>query len=166
MSNIFTIGHSNLQIEDFFKILNSYQINILVDIRAIPYAKFSSQFNKENLIHEIKKTNIKYLFLGDLLGGPSKSDDYRLLDNSIDYEKRTNEETFKQGIDRLLNGVQKGYKIVLMCSEKEPDHCHRHLLIARNLLQKNIEVEHIISSEKIVNARTMPFSQLSLFKAS
>ncbi len=43
---LFTIGHSTRPINEFIKILKAYGIEILIDIRTIPYSSFNKQFNK------------------------------------------------------------------------------------------------------------------------
>lgn len=162
-NTIFTIGHSNLHIDDFLNLLKEFKIEVVVDVRAKPYSKYSSHFNRENLILYLRKQKTKYLFLGDLLGGPSKDKEYILLDNSIDYSRRLKEKDFLDGIERLKKGLDKNYTITLMCSEKEPYKCHRHLLIANKLIDEGIEVIHIIAKNKVVEASTIGFIQESLF---
>lgn len=161
-NTIFTIGHSNLQIDDFLNLLKEFKIEVLVDVRAKPYSKYSPHFNRENLTLYFKKQKIKYLFLGDLLGGPSKDEEYILLNNSIDYTRRLKEKDFLGGIDRLKKGLDKNYTIALMCSEKDPYECHRHLLIANKLIDEGIEVLHIIEKNKVIEASSIGFIQESL----
>ncbi len=68
MRKIFTIGHSTNTIESFIEFLNNYQINTIVDVRSIPYSRFASQFNKEQLYAFLKKENIIYIHMGNNLG--------------------------------------------------------------------------------------------------
>jgi len=42
---IFTVGHSTLAIERFMTLLQTYGIERLVDIRAIPRSRHNPQFN-------------------------------------------------------------------------------------------------------------------------
>lgn len=49
---------------------------------------------------------------------------------------------FLTGIERLQKGI-KTYQVALMCSEENPLHCHRHLLISRVLSERAVEVIHI-----------------------
>lgn len=161
-NKIYTIGHSNLNFNDFLNLLNEFKINVLVDVRATPYSKYSSQFNKENMELNFAQNIIKYLYLGDLLGGPSKDKEYILPDKSINYNKRIQEKDFLDGIERLKKGLEKNYTIALMCSEKEPYECHRHLLIANKLIDEGVEVLHIITKKHTLNAKDIGFIQESL----
>jgi hypothetical protein len=40
----------------------------------------------------------------------------------------------------------KGFRIALMCAEKEPLECHRTILVARHPVALDIEVQHIHAS--------------------
>ena len=46
---IFTIGHSNHELEKFLQLLKTNSVEALVDIRSNPYSRFASQSNKDNL---------------------------------------------------------------------------------------------------------------------
>jgi uncharacterized protein (DUF488 family) len=46
---IYTIGHSNQTLANMLDVLNKYNIEVLVDVRSIPYSKYASQFNREKL---------------------------------------------------------------------------------------------------------------------
>jgi hypothetical protein len=35
------------------------------------------------------------------------------------------------------------YRVALLCSEEDPAHCHRHLLLGRVLVARGVEVRHI-----------------------
>ena len=69
MSTIYSIGHGNKSIKGFIKELKSFDIGFLIDIRSKPYSKWNPQFNQASLKIEIERNDIKYVFLGDKLGG-------------------------------------------------------------------------------------------------
>jgi len=51
-----------------------------------------------------------------------------------------------------------------MCSEEDPDHCHRHHLIAQTPLQMGVEFLHIRKAGSTETARRIERpQQLSLF---
>ncbi|MCF6157083.1 MAG: DUF488 family protein [wastewater metagenome] len=54
---------------------------------------------------------------------------YRI--NSFEKVRKTKD--FLTGVDRLRNGLDMGYTIVLMCSEAEPFDCHRFSLLSYHL---------------------------------
>ena len=55
MKEIFTIGYTAFQIEDFFDILKKYNINSVIDVRSSPFSKFHSEYNTDILSTELKK---------------------------------------------------------------------------------------------------------------
>jgi uncharacterized protein (DUF488 family) len=45
--------------------------------------------------------------------------------------------------------MSKGFRIALMCAEKEPLECHRTILVARHLAALNVDVQHILANGKL-----------------
>ena len=140
-ATIFSIGHSNHTIDKFISLLESSQINMVVDVRSAPFSRMFPQFNQETLKKSLSDASIGYLFLGDQIGGRSNDpDDYQ--DGQVLYKALANKEAFKTGIERLKEGSAK-YRIALMCSEKEPLDCHRTLLVSQALASSDIVIGHI-----------------------
>ena len=146
---IWTIGHSNVSEEEFVKLLKDNDIKILVDVRSNPYSKFSPQFNRFEIKDLLKETGIGYRYLGDLLGGRPK-DESCYTAGKVCYEKIREKSWYKKGIGKLIE-IASQDKTVIMCSEEEPYHCHRHLLITPSFLEKHIEVFHIRKNDVISN---------------
>jgi uncharacterized protein (DUF488 family) len=144
---LFTVGHSNLSIQDFIKILSKYKINAIADVRSHPFSSYLPHFNRDLLKFELLKNKIKYVFLGDELGARPK-DLNCYLDGKAIYARIAESEEFKLGIQRLLEGI-KTYNIALMCSEKDPLSCHRTILICQYLRQLDLIIEHIIDEETL-----------------
>lgn len=140
-AQIFSIGHSNHSIEKFLSLLESAEINMVVDVRSAPFSRMFTQFNQEALKKYLSEASIGYLFLGEQIGGRSNDpEDYQ--DGQVLYKALANKEAFKTGIERLKEGSAK-YRIALMCSEKEPLDCHRTLLVSEALAASEIPVGHI-----------------------
>jgi len=68
-TTIFSIGHGNKKIEDFIQELKSFEIQFLLDIRSKPFSKWNPQFNQNELKYKLEEKGIKYVFVGDTLGG-------------------------------------------------------------------------------------------------
>ena len=68
-STIYSIGHGNKEIEDFIKEVKSFEIHFLLDIRSKPFSKWNPQFNQSELKLKLEENGIKYVFVGDALGG-------------------------------------------------------------------------------------------------
>ena len=65
---IYTIGHSTRTLEHFVAMLQSFSIEMVVDIRSFPGSRRYPHFNKENLEISLPEKNINYVHL-KLLGG-------------------------------------------------------------------------------------------------
>lgn len=148
-STILTIGHSTRPIEVFIKILQSYNVTRVVDIRTIPRSRHNPQFNKEALTISLKGYNIGYTHMAGLGGlrhakkdSPNTGWRNASFRGFADYMQTAE---FETGLAELTSISQKE-RVVIMCAEAVPWRCHRSL-IADALLVRGINVEHIISLE-------------------
>ncbi|MGZ6365218.1 MAG: DUF488 domain-containing protein, partial [Ktedonobacteraceae bacterium] len=91
---IYTIGYGNRSIEDFVKLLKKFDIKFLVDIRSQPYSRFNTDFSKDELEKSLKQHSIRYIFMGNTLGGRPK-DNSCYVDGKVDYAK-VREKSFYQ----------------------------------------------------------------------
>ncbi len=163
---IYTIGHSNIESDEFIKRVKEFNIELLVDVRSKPYSQYVPHFNKEKIEQLCEKNGVKYLFLGNLLGG--KPEDESVIDEEgkVNYELLANKDYFLAGIGKLLN-LTKKYRISLMCSEGQPDECHRNLLISPVLEKMGINVLHILPDGTVINSEQLKLEankgQLALF---
>jgi uncharacterized protein (DUF488 family) len=143
---IYTIGHSNINQESFIEILKLFNIQIVVDVRSTPYNNYVSHFNRENISKSLNENNIRYIFLGNYIGGKPKDEEY-YKDSKVDYDLIAKTEHYKEGIAKIITLNRDN--IVLMCSEEDPKSCHRHHLITQSLIKKGFEVDHIRKNGKI-----------------
>ena len=144
---LYTIGHSNHTIDYFIALLKRHKINMVVDVRSVPYSRYCSQFNKNVISIALQAVNIQYMFLGRELG--ARPDDPTHYEGGcVDFKWIARRKEFKDGLQRLLTGIGK-YYIVLMCAEKEPLECHRTILICRNLKEHKLCIKHILEDGKI-----------------
>ncbi len=140
---IYTIGHSNHSIETFLDLLRQYDIECLVDVRTSPYSRFSPHFRKRELEAHLRENGIEYVYLGDALGGrPGESRDFSSSD-FVDYAEIARQPWYEAGLQSLLR-IASEQRTAFMCSEENPQHCHRNLLIADSLLSRSLaDVIHI-----------------------
>ena len=141
-SRLYTIGHSNHELDHFVALLNQHQIQVLADVRSAPWSRYTPYFNAESLKHSLPRHGVQYLFMGDQLGGRPDGPD--LYDDAgfVLYGRVAETEMFRTGIKRLKEGVQK-LRVAIMCSEEDPAVCHRFLLVTRVLADDGIEIRHI-----------------------
>lgn len=138
---IYTIGHSNHEFDKFLSLLNKFCIDILVDIRSIPYSKFNPQYNRENLIRNLKHTQVSYIYLGDKLGGMNKNKDSHQL-----------KENLFSAIDELIRLSFKS-NVAIMCAEENPLKCHRFFLVTKliNFLYPESKILHIRGNGDLID---------------
>ncbi len=67
-----TIGHSNHPIERFVELLKTGGVQLLVDVRSMPYSRRFPQFGRERLAKSLAEAGIDYRWEGEALGGMSK----------------------------------------------------------------------------------------------
>lgn len=155
---LWTIGHSTHSFDEFIALLQSFNIEQLVDIRRFPGSRKFPQFNKANLEQLIPAHKMTYIYL-ETLGGRRKANpnsknttwhnaSFRAY---ADYMETLQ---FKEGLDTLEKlAVQK--RSAIMCSEAVWWRCHRSM-VSDALKAKGWKVMHIMG---IDNAQEHPFTQ-------
>jgi uncharacterized protein (DUF488 family) len=139
---VFTVGHSTHPPERFLALLRQHEITAVCDVRSRPYSGYSPQFNREALEQALREAGIKYVFLGKELG--ARSGDRSCYERGkVQYDLIARTELFRQGIERVRDGMEKGFRVALMCAEAEPLECHRTILVARHVAASGIQVQHI-----------------------
>lgn len=146
---IFAIGHSNYPYEKFISMINKYDINCIVDIRKTPYSKYNIQYNKEYLSERLKNDGYVYINMGKEFGVKRDIIESYNDEGYSDFEKVIEEEIFLNGVNRIKNGLKKGYKIVLLGAMQEPIRCHRSILVGRFLNNHGIKVKYILNDGTI-----------------
>jgi len=145
---IYTIGHSTRELADFIDILNTYDIEILVDVRTVPRSNHTPQFNGDTLGEAVKKSRITYHHLSDLGGlrHPRKDSINQGWRNSSfrGYADYMQTPEFAAGIDDLIALAAK-QTVAIMCAEAVWWRCHRRL-VADALVARGIDVRHILST--------------------
>lgn len=140
---IYTIGHGNRTWTDFSMLVKGHTGKYLIDVRSQPYSKFNGDFNRDSLESLCKVEGIKYLFMGDSLGGKPKNKRLYDHDGRADYNLIKRDVEFCSSIDRLIKASHLSDNVFVMCSELCPSQCHRSKLIGRTLVEVGIEPIHI-----------------------
>ena len=140
---IYTIGHSNVPNTFFLELLQKFNINCIADVRSTPYSRYVTQFNQDELKNFLRKNGIRYVFMGKEFGARREDKSLYHPEGYLDFEKTSQCALFKQGMDRIGKGIQDGFNIALMCSEKNAIDCHRSILVGRNFYRVGFEVSNI-----------------------
>ena len=143
MKKLFTIGYSPHTLESFISVLKKHQIEVVADVRSVPFSQYNPAFNCNFFSEALKENKISYVFLGKECGARiSDRNCYR--DGRVDYNLVAKSSDFQDGLNRIRNGLRK-FRIALMCAEKDPITCHRTILICKNLRDVNFTIQHIMS---------------------
>lgn len=156
---IFTVGHSNHSPEAFVALLDSHGVQMLVDVRSQPYSRYNPHFNRETLAVALAAAGIRYHFLGDSLGGrPAQADLYDPGEERPNYARQRATPLYQEGVRQLL-AIAAQQPTAIMCSEGDPAHCHRSLLIGPSLFANDVIVLDIYPDGQ-VKAAELPIEQL------
>lgn len=155
MNKVFTIGHSNQSLEEFYEMIKTQGITCIIDVRSMPYSKYTSQFNLESISAFLKQRGILYAHFGMEFGARREdclkerviTKKGKLITlKQVDFLEGMKTKNFLHGVDRLTKAVSQGFNVSLMCSEANPLECHRFSFLSRYLHEHTWNVQHIIKS--------------------
>ena len=145
---IFTIGHSNHTWDDFAGLLRRHGVEALVDVRSNPVSRFAAFANSPTLGRLLEREGVRYVFMGDSLGGKPSDRSCYDDDGKPDYNEIRSRDFFKAGIDELT-ALAETTTVALMCAEEDPGKCHRRLLIGPSLAEIGVSLSHIRSDGSV-----------------
>jgi uncharacterized protein (DUF488 family) len=140
---IWTIGHSNHTFEHFAKLLQAEGIEVVVDVRSYPYSRIAPHFNREELDAALRGAGTRYLFFGEELGGRPSREEHYDEDGHARYDRMAEQPGFQMAVQRLLSGARE-HRVALVCSEGQPQECHRRLLVGKVLADRGVQLRHIL----------------------
>ena len=161
----YTVGHSNHEQQHFIRLLQQHGITAVADVRSSPYSRHNPQFDREAIKKTLHDGRIAYVFLGDLLGARQTAPEFLYQGTTqVEFKKVRVSESFQTGIDRVIQGMQKGYRLSLMCAEKDPFDCHRFVLVSYALAKKGLRLRHILADGSIIEHEDMDKRLLAHYK--
>ena len=147
---IWTIGHSTRAIDELISALQSFEIELVADVRSFPGSRRYPQFNQENLRVSLAGAGVEYLHLPELGGRRrAKPDSLNVAwrnEAFRGYADYMESVEFREGIARLLN-VAGARRTAVMCAEAVWWRCHRSL-ISDFLKAQDVEITHIMGVGK------------------
>ena len=147
---VFTIGHSNLALEQFLALLAQYGIEALVDIRRFPSSRKYPHFNEKNLAATLQEAGIKYRWMEALGGRRPKRKGFVSPNEGLENESFRNyadymmTEEFQEAVEELL-AIAGRKRTAIMCAESVYWRCHRRL-VSDFLSAHGVAVQHIFPS--------------------
>lgn len=148
--SVLTIGYGGRSRDELLAVLAGAGITHVADVRSVPASSALPAFNGPDLQAELRGKGIGYVFLGRQLGGRPDDPAAYTADGHVDYIARRRSPDFQAGIDRLCTGLERGLRLVVLCSEGQPDRCHRTKMVAAALVDRGVAVGHIDPDDSVV----------------
>ena len=127
---IWTIGHSTHSFEEFVRILKSFEIKLVADIRSFPGSRKYPHFNKEFLEKSFPGNNIIYQHIKELGGRrkpkPDSHNTAWRLPAFRGYADYMETEEFQNSI-AILKKIASEDRTAMMCAESLWWRCHRSM---------------------------------------
>ena len=174
MSIVYTIGHSTRTIEEFIKILQSYDIETVVDVRTISVSRHNPHYNEDDLRKSLNQEDIGYIHLKGLGGlrHTTKASINTAWENAsfrgyADYMQTTQ---FQENMDRLIDIIN-DKPTAIICAEALPWRCHRSLIgdsllimdiIVIDILNEKTSKPHFLTSFAKVDGKRIVYTKDSL----
>lgn len=141
-TTIWSVGHSTHAMRSFLDLVQGEGIEVLADVRSQPFSRFNPQFNRRELRAALRDIGLDYVFLGEELGGRPPESELYDEEGHVLYGELARHPRFRAGLRRLIEGAAR-FRVAMVCSEEDPTHCHRRLLITRVLCNEGFSVLHI-----------------------
>src|SRR5260370_35243085 len=110
----------------------------MVGIWSQAKSRWKGEVFRDAFEKRLKEHHIRYISMGDALGGRPK-DPSCYVDDRVDYARFREKPFYQKGISYLHTAWEKQLHIALMCSEAKPKECHRSKLIGNTLIEQSIE---------------------------
>lgn len=107
-------------------------------------------------------SGISYNFQGHALGGRPEDEDCYDVAGRVDYQAISHKPWYRLGIQQLVR-LAASQRTAMMCSEEDPAHCHRNLLITDTLLHDELARIHHIRGDGRLEEATLAPKQTRLF---
>jgi uncharacterized protein (DUF488 family) len=136
--------------------MTANDIELVVDVRSKPRSRLA-HFDQVPLEEALETAGVRYRFLGDRLGGMPQDQGMRdrwkqgHLDPVIVGHLRQTEE-WQDGIAELARLITRGggTRVCLVCSEFNPDECHRKAVaLDASRAVADLEIVHLAVSKQI-----------------
>jgi uncharacterized protein (DUF488 family) len=135
---IFTIGHGNASFQEFERLLVVQGIATIVDVRSIPYSRFAPHFRRSPLSESTTAAGFGYRWMGDRLGGQPPA-----TDQTGAPAIEVGSPSFRGAIAEVI-ALNKTGPVALLCAERDPEHCHRRVVLAPQFETAGLAVFHIL----------------------
>ncbi|QDU39942.1 hypothetical protein Mal4_42960 [Maioricimonas rarisocia] len=149
---IWTLGHSDRELEEFLSMLHEASIDAIADVRRFPGSKANPQYGQDALAASLRENGIEYRHFPRLGGrrsdriedSPNQGWRVEAFNAYADYMLT---DDFQEGLQELEEFALQ-QPTAIMCAELVPWRCHRRL-IADALIADGWDVWDIFSEGRI-----------------
>ena len=143
---IYTIGFTKKSAKEFFEALRGTGAKHLLDIRLHNTSQLAGFTKRDDLCYFLKQiVNMEYHEMPILAPEDSSLNEYRKTEDWAKFEQSYLELIRQRQVELHIDPTLFEDGAVLLCSEAEPDHCHRRLAaehLARSMLVET-QIEHL-----------------------
>jgi uncharacterized protein (DUF488 family) len=149
-SIIFTIGFTKKTAEEFFRLLQEAQVQKLIDIRENRVGQLAGFAKYPDLAYFLDRLGgIAYEYQPGFAPSPEIRAAYLTTRDWAQYERAYRELMAQRRAIEQADPASFEGKVALLCSEAEPDKCHRRLvaeMLAQHWTAQNhqIEIHHLL----------------------
>lgn len=142
---LYTIGFTKKSAKQFFGLIKEAGVKRIVDVRRRPNSQLAGFANNRDLAWFLSELcKVDYVHVAELAPSPELLDDYRK--KRIDwrgYKPRFTKQMKDAEIKDRMGAILRP-RDCLLCSEHEPNECHRSL-VTKYLVKEwgNVKVEHL-----------------------
>jgi uncharacterized protein (DUF488 family) len=148
---LLTIGYGKRTLDEAIALLDDHSVRYLADVRSVPWSRFRPEFAQDELKAHLDLAGIRYLYLGEELGGRPKDPSCYDARGRVDYDACRQRAAFLGGIERLRTAWTQGQRVALLCSESRPEECHSSKLLGVVLQEMGIAVQHLDEDGSVVS---------------
>jgi uncharacterized protein (DUF488 family) len=128
--HLYTVGFTEKSAEQFFGLLQQAGVQVLVDTRLKPDSQLSGFAKRRDLPYLLRNLiDCDYTYMGQMSPTAELLDSYRNDHSWETYEVGFNQLLRERDLIRQLDREWwKTHAACLLCSEHQPDQCHRRLV--------------------------------------
>lgn len=140
---LYTYGNVGINAHELMQLLQLHDINCVVDCRPQTNSRIARNTPTEELKPILAQHNITYLPFYHHFGHyPPQT---RSKKGTILYKRAINTPQFLQGIERIQNGIQKGFSICIIDGETDFYQSKRYTIIAKRL-KEDYHIIHLFAN--------------------
>ncbi len=158
---IWTVGHSNRELDDFLDLLADAGIERIADVRRFPGSRRQPHFGADALRASLDERGIAYAHFPDLGGrrgkpAPDSPNTGWRVASFAAYADYMATEAFRTGLEQL-EAAALDRRTAMMCSEAVPWRCHRRL-VADALVVRGWEVLDLMAPGRVASHALTDFA--------